>query len=261
MFVILIVVFFTLSGVSSEGTQSRPFSVGESFTFKLYVESLLVGYQTIEIKSTQSWNGTGVYLLTGFTKTTPFVSIFYRLDDKWTIFMEENSLLPVRVEKDWLEGKKEGYFIYDINQTDFKVHLQYRHSDKEKNIDADNVIIDLFSLIYHYRIDPTRFDQVYTFDFLEHKGVQTVQFQNEGEVDIEIPKISRRKTIKSHKLKQIGGEGIEVYISADEFKLPLKMVAPTRLSKKRYIDLILYIDKFTPGIDHKEIPIIYHRLK
>jgi len=237
------------------------FSVGEKLKFKIYAAGLYVGYQTIELKAEKKMNGVDTYVLKGVSKTSGFVSIFYRLDDQWTIYIDKNTYLPVRIEKDFVEGKREGFYIYDIKQNDNLVILHNKHTGKEKLIQSENYVFDLFSLIYFFRNNPAVIDENYTFDFLEPRSVRTVHFEDKGNTEISIPKLSSNTKISVRKIKQIGGLGIRIYVGEDDLKLPLKMVVPAKLKKKKKIDVAFILDKYSPGKAQKNIPSIYSRFK
>ncbi|KPJ89537.1 MAG: hypothetical protein AMS17_01460 [Spirochaetes bacterium DG_61] len=242
------------------GEHKVPFSVGEKLRYAIYAKGWKVGFQYIELESLQEYDGVPVYLVRGLSKTTALLSIFYRLNDKWSIYMDSSSLLPLRVEKDWQEGKKEGYYVYDIDQGGKTVILQNMVSGKRKTINAKNSIFDLFSLTYYYRVNHAEFNDTYTFDFLESRSVSTVYFRNEGIKEIRIPEISVTQMFSVRKLKQIGDVGIEIYISNDHLSLPLKIIAPSELPKNKVLDIEFIIDTYEPGPGITDIPWVYRLL-
>ena len=261
-FLTLIGIYLCFSSVMFAESQDLPYSVGEKLKFTLYVSGLKVGYQTIELTSGQPINGVETYVIKGLTKTSPFVSIFYRLDDKWTIYIEKDSLLPVIVEKDYEEGKKSGYYVYNIDQKENLVIRHNKETGDEKQFRSENYVFDLFSLIYFIRANPYVIkNTTFTFDFLQPKSVRTVHFKDTGEVEIKIPLRAPQKSITAHKIEQIGGIGIELFVGKDDLRLPLIMVVPTKLSKNKKIDLELYLTGYSPGVDQKDIPKIYRRLR
>jgi hypothetical protein len=261
---VLISFFIIYLSIISTGFASdvgTAFSVGEKLRYNIYASGIYVGYQIIELKTEETIDGVETYVLKGLSKTAAYISIFYRLNDKWVIYIDKNTFLPVRIEKDYVEGKKEGYYIYDIKQEDNLVILHNENKGTEKYIKSKNNVFDLFSLIYFFRNNSAVIEENFTFDFLEPRSVKTVHFKDEGEVQVSVPKISSDSTIPVHKITQIGGLGIRIFVGADDLKLPLKMIVPAKLKGKKRMNVEFILDKYSPGKDHKNVPIKYDRLK
>lgn len=253
-------IFFLIYSITWAENTKPPFSVGERLRYFIYAAKLYVGYQTIELESVEKINNIDVYKLKGNSRSAFLVSIIYRLDDKWTIFIDKSTLLPIRVEKDMVEGRSRGYFIYDIDQENNTVIIQDKTGGKREVVNSQNLVFDLFSLLYFFRSNPSLFEETFTFDFLESHNVHTVHFQDEGEVEIIIPRISKKREVIARKLKQVGGIGIEIYVSNDELRLPLKLVSPAILPGDKRLMIELYIDRYAPGVEQKVIPEVYRRL-
>lgn len=237
-----------------------PFSTGEKLQYTIHAASFYVGKQVIELEKTGRFGSTDVYRLNGHSRTSPFISIFYRLDDKWLVLMDRETLLPLRVEKDMVEGKSRGYFTYSIDQSAGSVLIESADGKTKKTVSADNAVLDLFSLIYYYRKDPSRFNSLFTFDFLEAKNVRTVQFRNAGEAEVLVPKISKTTRVEAVKLQQVGGIGIEIYVGKDSLRLPLKLVVPSKLPRKKRMVIEFTLEKYAPGQDQKDIPRMYRKI-
>jgi len=238
-----------------------PFSPGEKLQFSIHAASFYVGRQIIEFEKTSQYGAVDVYKLNGHSKTSPFISIFYRLDDKWLVFMDKKTLLPLRVEKDMVEGKSRGYVTYTIDQDTGSVLIESANGGTKKTVTADNIVLDLFSLIYYYRKNPALFDTLFTFDFLEAKNVRTVQFRNAGDAEILVPKISKINKVQAVKLQQVGGIGIEIYVGKDALQLPLKLVVPSKLPRKKRMIIEFNLEKYSPGKQQQSgIPFMYKKL-
>lgn len=255
---------FAWSGAYAQDTgkgDQIPFSVGEKLRYAILAKRLYVGTQTIELRSVATYRGREVFRLWGLSKTSPFVSIFYRIDDKWDVFIDRSTLLPLRMEKDEKEGRDTGYFIYNIDQEGRSVTIRNVPKNETRVVAGKNDIFDLFTLIYYYRKYHDRFDDTFTFDFLEPKSLRTVHFKNEGIVEIEAPRVVKNWKFPAYKMRQIGGVGIEIYVSADEFRLPLKMVVPSELPRDKKLIVEFDLEKFTPGEDQGDLPWYYRHLR
>ncbi len=239
---------------------AQPFSVGEKLVYKIYASGFTVGYQTIQVEDLVRYNGKYVWVLKGRSKTSPFVSIFYKLDDKWIIYMDRDSLLPIRVEKEIVEGNRRGYLIYEIDQDNKSVLIKNIKGKKVKRLSFKNELFDLFSLIYFFRSNPEKFGDEFIFDFLEEKAVRTVKFKREKDIMIKVPAISRKSLIHASSITQVGGIGIRIIVGLDSLKLPIKMIVPSKLPGNRKLNVIFTIKSYTPGKDRHKIPGIYRKI-
>jgi hypothetical protein len=188
------------------------------------------------------------------------MNLFYRVDDKWLVFLDRKELLPLRLEKDMWEGKRKAYLVYHIDQQEKRVVFENRTAGSSKEKEAENLVFDLFTLAYYYRQFPEQFENVFTFDFLEERNLKTIQFKNEGKVMIRVIPISNKDKIPAYKMKQIGGIGIEIYVSTDELRIPLKIVTPARLKKGRKLNIEMNLEKYSPGEGQHEVPLLYRYL-
>ena len=257
---LLLLTFAVIMPFSSEALgESLP--VGEKIRYSILAEGIKIGNQTIEVSALTEMNGREAYLIKGRSTASALMSVFYRLDDKWDIYIDRSTLYPFRVEKDYVEGKDKGYYVYDIDQAGRLVHHRDLRSGKEKTLEPKNPVFDLFSLVYFYRSKADTLPNPFVFDFLEPKSVQTVQFQDQGEEEISIFAVSPHKSCRVRKLKQVGGVGIEIFIAVDELRLPLKLLTPAKLSRKKTIDIEFVIDGYSPGSEQDETPHEYRRLK
>jgi hypothetical protein len=219
-----------------------------------------MGNQTIELQSAQSLDGREVLLLYGHTDSSRFMDLFYEVDDKWYIYLEKDRVLPLKVEKDMLEGKRKSYLVYQIDQDNSRVLFRNTTNGNSKEMEAQNLVFDVFSMAFFYRQYPERFNSVFTFDFLEEWGLQTVQFKNEGSVELAVSSISQNHKLPALKMKQIGGIGIEIYVSDDELRIPLKIVTPAKLKRGRTLKVEMNLEKYAPGQGTGEVPWPYSSL-
>ena len=239
---------------------AQPFSGGEKIEYKIYASGFSVGYQTIEVVGIDRVNGKDVWVIKGRSKTTPLLSLFYRLDDRWVVYIDKDTLLPLIVKKNVLEGRRKDYLIYNIKQNQKLVIISDKSGKKIKEIKYKNKLFDLFSLIYYFRAKPESFKSDFIFDFLEEKSVRTVHFKRDKDLNIIIPTISRRNPVKAISITQIGGIGINIIVGRDKIRLPLKMVVPSRLPGNKRLNVIFSIHRFTPGKSNLKIPFYYRRI-
>ena len=243
---LLLLVFFLLA-VPFPGLC---FTVGEKLVYSIYANNVKVGYQLIELSSIERLDGREVYKLTGHSKSAGFISIFYRLDDKWVIYLDSRTLRPVRVEKDQLEGKRTGFIVSDIDQETRTVTIRNVTKQTSKSVKGENDIYDFISMVYHFRRSAALYKKQgdsLTFDFLESSRITTVTFENTGSDTMKTRKLYRRKEFDVTRYSQSPDAGIEFYIADDPTHLPLKMYAQAQINKRSSIDIEIYLTEYTGG--------------
>jgi hypothetical protein len=254
---------FTFAAAMAFATEARgkPIPVGEKLRYSIFAEGIKIGIQTMEVSALTEMDGREAYHIKGRSTTSKLLSVVYRLDDKWDIYMDKDTLYPFRVEKDWIEGKDNGRYVYEIDQAGGLVHHRNMTSDKVKILKPKNPVFDLFSLIYYYRSKAETMPDPFVFDFLETKAVSTVQFQDQGVENVKIFSVSPHTPCQVRRLKQVGGVGVEILMATDELRLPLKLITPAKLSRKKTVQIEFVIDGYSPEHGLRETPYEYRRLK
>jgi hypothetical protein len=127
---ILLLIFFLVQplNLSSEPTKSNPpFGVGERMVFAIRAFGITAGHATLEIKEIINLDGHEVYHIVVIAQTTPFFSLFYRINDRLETYLDIKEIYPHRYEAHLEEGKyrKNEVIIYDQER-----HIAYRKGDK-----------------------------------------------------------------------------------------------------------------------------------
>jgi len=243
-----VILIFLVLFITNTGLSDSLFSVGEKLKYNIYAAGIRVGYQLIELKDIKKLNGREVYVLRGHSKTTPLVSLLYRLNDRWEILMDKEKLVPLRIEKDMVEGREKGFIVYEINQNDLTVTIHNIDKSRIKTVNAENPIFDFISMVYHFRsVAPVynkEGDKI-TFDFLEPKTVRTVTFMNMGSSSLEIKQLSSKPFITS-RYKQTQSPGIEFFVHSSDSFLPLKMEVEAKLARKLRIKIEVLLEEYRP---------------
>ena len=145
---ILLLIFFLVqpSNLSSESVKPNPpFQVGERMVFAIKAFGVTAGHATLEIKEIIDLDGHEVYHIVVTAQTTPFFSLFYRIDDKLETYLDTKEFYPHRYEAHLEEGKyrKNEVIIYDQER-----HIAYR---KGKEIKIPPRVQDSVSVYYYLR--------------------------------------------------------------------------------------------------------------
>ncbi|MFW6138765.1 MAG: DUF3108 domain-containing protein [Spirochaetota bacterium] len=223
------------------------FQVGEKLKYAIYAAGIKVGYQLIELEDIETYNGMEVFKLNGHSKTSFLVSLAYRLNDKWEIILDRDTLQPIRIEKDMVEGTEKGFVVYQIDQKNRQVVINYTKKDDTKYLAAENDVYDFISMVYKFRsmaTDYSHYGDEITFDFLEPDSLRTVTFVNKGLERIEVPKLSRNRKYTVYRYRQVQKPHIEFFVSNDKTGIPLKMKVNARLTKRLSIKIEVFLDEY-----------------
>ncbi len=132
--------------LSSEPTKSNPpFQVGERMVFAIKAFGVTAGHATLEIKEIINFDGHEVYHIVVTAQTTPFFSLFYRINDRLETYLDTKEFYPHRYEAQLEEGKyrKDEVIIYDQEK-----HIACR---KGKEIKIPPRVQDSVSVYYYLR--------------------------------------------------------------------------------------------------------------
>lgn len=132
--------------LSSEFVKSNPpFGVGERMVFAIKAFGITAGHATLEIKEILNLDGHEVYHIVVTAQTTPFFSLFYRINDRLETYLDTKEFYPHRYEAHLEEGKyrKDEVIIYDQER-----HIAYR---KGKEIKIPPRVQDSVSVYYYLR--------------------------------------------------------------------------------------------------------------
>lgn len=122
-----------------------PFQVGERMVFAVKAFGITAGHATLEIKEIINLNGYEVYHIVVTAQTTPFFSLFYRINDRLKTYLDTKEFYPHRYEAHLEEGK---YRKNEVISYDQKRHVAYC---KGKEIKIPPRVQDSVSVYYYLR--------------------------------------------------------------------------------------------------------------
>lgn len=223
-----------------------PYSKGEKITYKIRVWGIHVGFQTMTFHGTTTLNGKKVYYATAETRSLKSIKdkFNYELHDIMHVWTDPQTLLPVKVYKDIHEGNWKNKVTINIDQ-DNKTAVYYDKRHKNGKIHKlQNPTLDILSLIYYIRAHKQTTGKIVTFDYLvDKKGVNKVRL-----------KISRGKpmnlgsqTVQTLQFNQIGGHGVKVRLTDDQYRLPLNISVATFEVHGYSINIVGHLVKYRKG--------------
>lgn len=210
--------------------RNTSFKDGEQLMFKVYYNMgriwMHAGNAEFNVVS-EMLNNKKVYHITGTGKTQKSYELFYRVNDKYESFLDEETLLPHKFIRNVNEG---GFRIY--NNVAFNQNIGQAVSTKGV-FKVPNCIQDVLSAIYFARnIDYNKYkpgskigfkmfldDQVYEL-YIRYVGKEVIETRYGKFNAIKITPLLIEGTIFK------GGEKMAVWVSDDANHIPLRVDSP-----------------------------------
>lgn len=136
-------------------TPEVPFKVGELLEYQVSWNGIPVGYVTSEVKETLTYEGHPVYHVLFRTESNRFLSAFYRVDDEFHTYMDQQGLFSRRYEQNLRHGRK--YRAHEVVTFDHeKGEARYESltNGTVKTFAIPHGVQDAISAFYYYRTQP-----------------------------------------------------------------------------------------------------------
>lgn len=234
---ILMLLFFGLS-VSA---QKKAFQDGEWFKFKVsYSGFLSAGYATLKVDNA-ILNGKEVYHIQGYGKNTGLSRIFFKVEDIYETYMDKKKDIPYRFIRNINEGGHTRDIIVDFDHTKKLALVHNRKKNTRETYTFPEGVQDMLSTFYYLRnhvdtknIRPGEYTDVDMFygdesfkfrlKFLRREVIKT-KFGN-------IQTLVFRPYVESGRVFK-EKESLTVWISDDDNKIPLKIIADLAVGSLR----------------------------
>ena len=237
---IYLVLFCVFISSFSHAQENIPvFKKGEWLRFKMsYSGFLKAGNATLSVGE-DSINGKKVFHVVGKGWTTGVIKWFFKVNDTYESYIDQNTHKPYRFKRDINEG---GYKIKRVVNFDYASDTATVEDFKLKTITKSPIgnIQDMLSSFY----------------FLRNQNVENIKLHDEISVDMFIDsetfpfklkflgeeilktRFGKIKTLRFRPVVQSGrvfkeNEGVTIWITADENKIPIKLKASLSVGSLR----------------------------
>jgi len=163
--------------------------VTETYKYRVDWLKIPVGYVTFEIKDGQKFEGRNIYLVSMYVKTNAFASKIYKIEDKYTSYVDRETNLPIKFEASRREGtyKKDARTIYDrkTNTAYFENFLD--HSKKSYPVPED--VMDPVSVLIKMRTGDMDIGKHFVLNIDNNELLYKIHAYIERKEVIKIPRI------------------------------------------------------------------------
>lgn len=234
LFILLAFCPFCLAEVMAQanfcGIENKVITPGERVNFTVYynLSSLWVAAGEASFSTQLDYlNAQPVFHLTGRGSTFKSYSWIYKVDDKYESFIDTTTLLPMKFERNINEnGKKKSEYVRFV-------HQKQKAFSNNKTFSIPACTQDVLSAVYYARninYDAYKPGDKIPFEMFIDEEVHHLYIRYLGKFTIK----TRYGTFKTIKIKPLlvagtifsGGENMEIYVSDDENRIPVRISSP-----------------------------------
>ncbi|MBU1864675.1 MAG: DUF3108 domain-containing protein [Candidatus Omnitrophica bacterium] len=228
--------FLLLSGYAG-----KEFYIGETYRYNVKWIKLSVGTITVEVTGEATINGRGVYVLEFNGQTNRAASVIYRIRDRIVSYIDKEDHIPLKLEVSRREGsyKKDAVTLFDYKKKKAYFHNFLDKSSKAYDIPSD--VHDILSVFYHLRFNPITLNEEQRYEVTFAETIFSIFGTARRKKQIKLAQGKRVFAYYAEPYAKIGTRevkdgAVSVYISADEYQVPVCIVlkAPlfTRITAK-----------------------------
>ena len=208
---------------------------------------------TVEIStSEEKIDGKNFYKVSGIGRTLPTYRWFYNLEDVYTVWIDPESLRPVRFTSDLREGDYTFQSYYTYVWPDSVVYTRWQSRQRpfrEKQIPLTPESMDAISLFFNLRsaeAEDFRIGEPGTLEMVLQDTVKRLHYRYLGRENKKIRNLGRFRTLKFE--CQLGttegysftdGTIFTLWVSDDRNKIPLYIESPVKVGS-----IQAYISKY-----------------
>lgn len=239
---ILITGFFLLTGFTAPGgpgdkadslrkVDNDAFQAGEYLEYRVHYGAVTAGIAKMEVKPNgKVMNGRKCYHIVGQGISSKSFSLFFRVNDRYESYVDEESLIPWKYKRKIEEGS---FRIYSEVEFDHYKHMAYERRSTVDHVTTYKVpanIQDVMSAFYYARTQDysnAKPGDIYKFQNFIDKKVHDLDVEFIKRETIEVGGIKYR-TVKLKPLVREGGifqhEGdLILWISDDKNRIPVRV--------------------------------------
>ncbi len=218
-------------GVAQNGHSA--FKPGEWLKFRMHYGMLNASYATLHVKS-KMIDGTPVYHVVGEGKTTGWASLFFKVDDTYESYFDQESGRPYKFIRKIDEGGYTKDVEINFDHRKEKAVLNDKKNDKKYNFELQDSVQDLISVFYYVRnnYNPdalVKGESVKLKVLFDDDGISDFKLKYLGE-EILNTKFGKVNCYKFRPFVQSGRvfkekESLSLWVSADDNRIPIRIQA------------------------------------
>jgi len=243
LIIISVIFIYSFSCAYALAYAPKELQVGEKFIYKVKWMGIPVGEIKAVVEAETFFQKREVFIIRCYVQTNRFMSMIYRIRDRFVSYIDKKELVPVRLEVSRREGfyKKDAVTLFDHNKG--KAYFHNFLDDSSKEYDIPPEVQDIVSIFYRLRHKEIIFDEEHRYDVAFAETVFSIFGTAEEKMKISLSSGDSACVYFAEPYAKIGGDklnhgSMSTYISADEYQIPYRVVLCAPLFTKVTATLI-----------------------
>lgn len=203
-------------------------SVGERLAYDVSFGGLAAGQQSLEVAAKRLWHGEEVYELRSEAVPSALLSKVYPFKDSKRSLISTTTLLPLHYEKEIEDRRYRAKFVveFDRGRNRAVVWRDGTRQPREPLMPKD--VLDELSMVYYLRAKNLIPGNRYKYTFFTGTRLYEVTVEALRYEYYNAPAPLGRVKV----LRLQASDGFSAWITADAFRIPVRIEAPSRVSVK-----------------------------
>lgn len=218
----------TLPNYPAAASPARKLYLGEKLVYGIRYLGIPVGKAEGEIKEISEIEGRQAYHIVVRVSSYPVIDLVYKVRDEHHTFIDVETHLPLRYEKNMKQGEYQAALIIRFDRKAKKAYYEYPQSQRKAEVDLLEGALDQLAAGYWFRLQDIRPDSSYEVPVNadEKNWAMKVVTRNVSKMEIDDTGIFQALLIEPE-IEFVGlfvKKGrVRGWLSLDERRIPLKM--------------------------------------
>ena len=237
---------FRLTQPLEEASSIRPvpWHVGEHLVYQVRLGMLPAGTQSFAIVGETMEDGAYVYQFHSKAAPSSLLSKIYRFADERTSTVRKDDLLPVRYMKDVEDGSYRARYVVEFDRRHDQATV-WENGTLQREWDVPPHVQDELSMIYFLRSKRLGVGNTYRYSMFTGRELVPVEVRVLSRVYYEAPAPLGKVAV----FRLQASNGLVVWITDDEFRIPVRIEAPVNVFGTLVATL-----KVSNGLDPNDSP-------
>ncbi len=223
--------------LDSDKERESAFKPGEWLKFRIHYGFLNASYATLHVSS-KEFNGVPVYHVVGNGKTTGFASLFFKVDDTYESYFDQETGRPYKFIRNINEGGYTKDIEVNFDYDSETAVLKDKKNDKKFKFTIQDDIQDLVSAFYYlrnnYNFEDLKLNESIKLNMLyDDDGVFNFKLKYLGK-EVLKTKYGKVESLKFRPYVQSGRvfkeqESLTLWVSNDKNKIPVLIQADLKV--------------------------------